>query len=250
MKRIRAPTLPTAERRAELPETEAHHAVQVLRLRDGESVLALDGRGAAVIARLRVRGRAVELEFERDAGIAADDRAIVPLTLELAVLKGDAMEWAIEKCVELGAARLAPLTTAHTVVQLDRKGPEEFRQRWQRIADQALKQCGRLRSLEMLAPRSLEQTLAAPLPPGAERLWCDDQGRSRAQSLWDRLAGEPADRHRHVVVGPEGGFSDRERELLARSAHAVSLGPLTLRAETAALQVAAVIAARYRGQLA
>ena len=54
------------------------------------------------------------------------------------------MEWVVEKAVELGVTTLVPILAAHTVVQMDRKGPEAFRERRQKIADQALKQCGRL----------------------------------------------------------------------------------------------------------
>ena len=68
------------------------------------------------------------------------------------MLKADAMSWAIEKAVELGVSRLTPVIADHCVVKLT-KGPTEFRERWQRIADQALKQCGRLERMTIEDPR-------------------------------------------------------------------------------------------------
>jgi 16S rRNA (uracil1498-N3)-methyltransferase len=247
MKRILNPQLPAPGSRAALSESEARHAVSVLRLRDGERVLAMDGQGHAVHALLRVRGKTVELEYESDADGARAASQLVPVTLELAVLKGDAMEWAIEKAVELGIERLVPVLTAHTVAQVDRKGPGEFQRRWQRIADQALKQCGRLQALEVEPPTELAQLLSRQLG-GARRLWCDDQGRAEAPALWRWLVEHPDWGELRLLVGPEGGFSDRERELLLRTSEAVSLGPLTLRAETAALEGVALTSAQFRAR--
>jgi 16S rRNA (uracil1498-N3)-methyltransferase len=245
LKRLLCPTLPTPEQPAALPESEARHAVQVLRLRDGDAVQAIDGRGGSARARLRVgAGKGVTLEF--DATLPPETaRASGEVVLELAVLKGEAMEWAVEKAVELGARQLVPVLSAHTVVQLDRKGPEAFRDRWQKIADQALKQCGRLERMEVALPTPLPELLMQP----AARVWCDDAGRDQAPPLLDWLSQAPE--RLHVLVGPEGGWSAVERELLARSGQAVSLGPAVLRAETAALLAVGLAVAQFqlRGNL-
>ena len=67
----------------------------------------------------------------------------------MAVLKGPSMEWVIEKSVELGVKLFIPVITDHTVVQFKSKGPEVFKERWQKIADQALKQCNRLKKWKL-----------------------------------------------------------------------------------------------------
>ena len=238
MKRVLSPNLPKPDSEVELPENEAHHITQVMRLRDGDTVEALDGKGAAVLSVLRVRGKSVFLTASeatistRQAGVSE----VLPIDLEVAILKGDAMEWIVEKAVELGVRSLTPLVTAHTVVQIDRKGPQVFRERWQRIADQTLKQCGRLGAMEIKMPTSLERHLADTA--SARRIVADERVAHEAPILFDRLTSE-ADLWRpgiRILIGPEGGWSEKERGLLDGSGSiSVSLGPLILRAETACL---------------
>src|SRR5437868_1235155 len=118
MRRLLTARLPRPGATSELPESEASHALNVLRLRDGDRVEAIDGRGSALSCVLRVRGGKALLEAEAGAVTrAASGEETLPLVLELAVLKGDAMEWTIEKAVELGAREVHPLLTDHTVVQ-------------------------------------------------------------------------------------------------------------------------------------
>ncbi len=247
MKRILSPKLPRPGHPVELPAQEAHHAVQVLRLRDGQRIEVMDGNGKSAIAALRVRGKSVWVDHVEDP-VAGSAEESAPIVLELAVLKGEAMEWAVEKAVELGVERLVPVLAAHTVVQTGKKGPESFADRWQKIADQALKQCGRLRRLEVAIPVALEELLAAePARPSEPRLWCDETSRGEAPSLFQALAEGETPTTIRILVGPEGGWSERERELLGVSAcRRTSLGPLTLRAETAALFAASVAAAWLR----
>jgi 16S rRNA (uracil1498-N3)-methyltransferase len=253
MKRLLCPELPKPGRAVILPETEATHAVRVLRLRDGDHVEAIDGKGGSAKVVLRVRGDVVKAEYVQGAqrpGATAGDNQVVPIALEMAVLKGDAMEWVIEKSVELGVRRLIPVLTKHAVVQMKNKGPEAFQQRWQKIADQALKQCGRLKSMRVEKPVELEELLASDTQ--GPRLWCDEKLSGSAspdliQSLQDvdRFADEI-----RLLIGPEGGWSDQERELLSRSPNTrpINLGPLVLRAETAALFGVSLIAATLRSK--
>jgi 16S rRNA (uracil1498-N3)-methyltransferase len=248
MKRVLCPVLPVAGRSVELPESEAVHAVRVLRLRDGDQVEALDGQGKSALVTLRVRKETVRLEYAGESQIlrTASAGELSPVTLEIAVLKGDAMEWVVEKAVELGVKTLIPLLTAHTVVQMKNKGPEVFQQRWQKIADQALKQCGRLEKLRIELPMSLEDLLSRhPAKAEEPRLWCDEAARQSAAGLLN-LNFKAV----RLLIGPEGGWSESERELLLRTGgpgtRPVSLGPLVLRAETAALFAVSVATAALR----
>ena len=253
MKRVLCPKLPTPGHPVELPENEARHATQVLRLRDGDEIEAIDGKGNAVVTTLRVRGGPVRLECSGNAPVVRGSgrQEIVPVSLELSVLKGDAMEWVVEKAVELGVRRLVPTLTSHTVVQVDRKGPEFFQQRWQKIADQALKQCGRLERMEIHAPLGLEEVLLrSPHSAKKPRLWCDEAVAKDGEFLQNRLNGLQNVDEVSLLIGPEGGWSQTERDrLLSPSSGAgerVSLGPLTLRAETAALFAISLCVARFR----
>lgn len=243
MKRVLSSQLPERGREVELPSDEAHHLTHVFRLSDGARVEAIDGKGTSQIVELKVRGKKVFLRAIAELTKLKDAEPIWPIVLEVAILKGDAMEWLIEKCVELGVSELRPLQTAHTVVQVGKKGPEAFQERWQKIADQSLKQCGRKISMKVQVPQSLE---AALLPDLNEmRLIADEAKREVAQGL-PELFGSPGapsqfgGRPIHLLIGPEGGWSGKERDwfgsaLPQKSVHWISLGPRVLRAETAAL---------------
>ncbi|HCM38861.1 MAG: hypothetical protein A2070_13330 [Bdellovibrionales bacterium GWC1_52_8] len=244
MKRLLCPEVPRPGRKIPLNETEAVHATRVLRLSDGDLIEALDGSGKSVVARLRTRSGSVWLEYESEGALASDEKHLPSTVLEMAVLKGDAMEWVVEKAVELGITTLIPVLTAHTVVQMKQKGPEVFQERWQKIADQALKQCGRLNRMQIHLPVPLADLfLKYPARPETVRLWCDEASRENAAPLLKILL-EPdlLKKEVRVLIGPEGGWSQNEREFLT-TAHLkeASLGPLVLRAETAAIYCISLI---------
>jgi 16S rRNA (uracil1498-N3)-methyltransferase len=279
LKRILCSKLPEPHRPTPIEEKEANHAIKVLRLKDGDLVEALDGKGHSAIAKLRTRSGGPRIEFYTEAhGEAHADSlsaratesgsqiaSLSRLTLEVAILKGDAMEWVVEKAVELGVSTLVPVITAHTVVQVGKKGPEAFQERWQKIADQALKQCGRLESLKVETPIELESLLARKIH--SSRLWCNEVDRTQCTSLlgWLQKAdGSELQKGIHLLIGPEGGWSELERTLMCRQmgmetemkteissakTYSVSLGPLVLRAETAAIYSASLITAVFRDKV-
>ncbi|OFZ22906.1 MAG: hypothetical protein A2X94_14840 [Bdellovibrionales bacterium GWB1_55_8] len=248
MKRLLCPSLPRPGSPAQLSDAEARHALQVWRLRTGDPVIAMDAQGGIVEASLRVAGERVFLDFMKNPEPASAITLTahsdpLPVILELAILKGEAMEWVVEKAVELNISELVPLITDHTVVQLDRKGPGAFQERWQRIADQSLKQCGRLKRLNVAMPIRLQDHLTRTSSEGhATRLFCDEAERTETPHLMNWLQREwnPGTPVR-LLIGPEGGWSQAERQaILARPesgmpVKTVSLGPWVLRAETAAL---------------
>lgn len=247
MKRVLVEKLPTLDRPTLLAEEEAHHLMQVLRIRNGEEIEALDGRGAKMTVAIDFlgKGKAQILargDVNRDPALAA-----LPIVLEMAVLKGDAMEWTVEKAVELGVKTFIPVLSAHAVVQVDRKGPKYYQERWQKIADQSLKQCGRLERMEVREPTELATLVTEKR---ALRIWADDAGRAESPHVFETLAQiEAAERVRGVaiLIGPEGGWSEAERELLLRSdCRSTSLGPWIYRAETAALFATSLVAASMR----
>jgi RsmE family RNA methyltransferase len=106
----------------------------------------------------------------------------------MAVLKSQAMEWVIEKSVELGVEEVIPVLTAHTVVQIKNKGPELFQERWQKIADQALKQCGRLNQMVIHKPVTFDTILATSCRTSTRsfvghRFWTDELARGEEPFL-------------------------------------------------------------------
>jgi 16S rRNA (uracil1498-N3)-methyltransferase len=225
----------------EIPEGEAKHLTSVLRLGPGDKVELLDGKGQMATGTLVFRDKKIFAELT-SAPATRKELLSLPIHLKLGILKGEAMEWVVEKAVELGVRTLTPLETEFTVVKIHKKGAESFQERWQRIADQALKQCGRLDRMEVRPPESFEQALQDPVPI----VWLDET-LAREPSPAGHLAhvlqsGSAAMADRALLVGPEGGLSPAERsrlmQLTVSGKKAITrahLGSLILRAETAAL---------------
>lgn len=248
MKRVLTTELPKLNKLIELDQTEAKHLVTVLRAHEGEEIELLNGLGQKVKAKLVFQGKRVLVE-----GIAPAEENTklnaLPIHLKMAILKGDAMEWVVEKAVELGVETLTPVITDYTVVQIQKKGAEAFVDRWQRIADQSLKQCGRLQRMKISLPAKLEDLF---IQKENNLLWLDEKLAETALSkdhlnevpLISNLTGGVS-----LLVGPEGGFSPAERERLLRlQLQRFHLGAIILRAETAALMGMALVAGKLYGK--
>jgi len=237
--------LPTTDKAVLVDAEEAAHLQQVLRLRDDSPVIALDGRGKAISARYFIREKKpyIQATEKSPSESRTPEQEQGSLVLEVALMKGDAMSWVIEKSVELGARRVVPVITDHAVVQLDKKGAEHFIERWQRIADQSLKQCERLNRLTVDAPCSLEELLRRPsLKSSPRKVALEPKGRGSWPGPISAISSSifRGPEEKSVLIGPEGGWSSHELDLFhaeARSGrlHALDLGPLVLRAETAAV---------------
>ncbi|QLG12498.1 16S rRNA (uracil(1498)-N(3))-methyltransferase [Deinococcus sp. D7000] len=219
--------------RMDLGPREARH-LHVLRLRVGDALRVFDGQGAeaeAQIAELDA-GRAV-LTLGEALGGAAETP--FPLTLAAALLKGDKLSDVVRAATELGVARVQLLVTARADAR--DIGAQKLL-RLQRVAEEASKQSRRAVVPEVRAPLSLadfrwEGQLFVAQPGSA----------SRIMALLDW--GAPVT----VLTGPEGGLTDAEvAELTGRGAHAVTLGPRILRAETAPVALLGAIAAAGGGE--
>jgi 16S rRNA (uracil1498-N3)-methyltransferase len=227
----------TAE--VELADEEAHHLRTVMRARVGQTVGVFDGRGrtaeAEVISLERHTARVRVLQQN------VESRPALELVLILGVPREQKMDLVVQKATELGVARILPVRADHAVMQVRSDNEDSKHERWNRIALNAAKQCGAA-WLPEIAPAEDLETCLTTLPGPAALLLCslDPDAlplRSTLQSI--RVA---APRAVAVLVGPEGDFSARERAV-ARNAGArpVSLGPRTLRSETAALYALSVL---------
>ena len=225
----------SGDRRVLFGRSAARHAAAVLRLKPGAAVRVFDGRGGEYRARLIAAGRGyVQVELvEPFTGVAESP---LPIILALGVSRGDRMDLAVRKSVELGVARIVPLWTVRGVVRSAPHKAEERLSRWRRVAEGACEQCGRGTVPAVESPRPLEEWLdRRPREGTALRL---AGARGRAFALLP-APGLPLT----LLVGPEGGFDPREAEQADRRGFvAARLGPRVLRTETAA--VAAVAAAQ------
>jgi 16S rRNA (uracil1498-N3)-methyltransferase len=226
-----------------LSGTETHHCTEVLRLSPGKRIVVFDGRGAEATAEIVHAGkREVTL---RTVLTGRSPKLPCHLTLAQAVPKGKTMDLIVQKAVELGAAAIVPLLSERVVRQLEGSDAEKKSDKWQTIAIEAAKQCGQ-NWLPQIAPPvtprdfftsapSAELPLIASLQPGARpfrevlRDFRDEHGRPPASAL--------------ILIGPEGDFTPAETGLaLAQGCRPVSLGPIVLRTETAALYSLSVLA--------
>lgn len=210
----------------ELPGSAAHHAAQVLRLREGEAIVLFNGQGGEYAARIASLGRK-SVVVEVGAFAPVERESPMAVTLVQGLSSGERMDMTVQKSVELGVHAIQPVAAEKSVVRLSGERAEARRAHWQRIAIAACEQCGRNRIPEVRPVLPVSRYVP---PPGALKLVL-------APDAPNRLANFVAAGARELVlaVGPEAGFSEHEeRALVAAGFQPVRLGPRVLRTETAA----------------
>ena len=218
---------------------DAHHLAHVMRAQIGDVITVVDAAGqAAEMAVTALTRDVVHLRMQRVLPAETEGREVI---LVQALLKGEKMDFVVQKAAELGAVCVCPIVTEHVVVRYDAKKAAAKVARWQKIADEAAKQCGR-RTLMTVAPVvSLTELLRDPSYIGAAdtaTIFCYEQ--EERQSMRTVLGGTEA-RRVTLIVGAEGGFSPAEAAAVtATGGQSVSLGHRILRAETASLTALAV----------
>jgi 16S rRNA (uracil1498-N3)-methyltransferase len=215
--------------RAALTGDHADHLVRVLRARVGQE---FDIAAGSVVRRGRIANISpARVDFELGEVVPAGATANV--TLLLAIFKFDRMEWAIEKCTELGVSRIVPVIARRTEAHLASASVKRV-ERWRRIALQASEQSRRTTPCEVAAPLKLPQ--ATSLPGGLRIVLAETEKQTQ---LRDVLG--PPESDVVLAIGPEGGWTEDELELFQKGAWiAASLGPTILRAETAAIAATAI----------
>lgn len=218
---------------------ELHHAVDVLRLKAGDRATLFNGEGTEAEVEVTKSGRR-DVEFRR---ISMQKTAPLRcrITLAQAVPKGKNMDLIIEKATELGAAVIAPLLSERTVVRGSEGEHERKQEKWQRVAIEACKQCG----------QNWLPGVQKPCSPKAFFDRCDRFDlmliaslQSDARPLKQTLADHGAASLRSVLilVGPEGDFTPAEMSLAkTHGCRPVTLGPIILRTETAAIYCLSVL---------
>jgi len=211
-----------------------HHLARVLRVRVGDEVTLFDGSGREAEARVtRVWPGEILVQV---GGVRVVKRAPMSATLVLGLLKGEKMDWVVQKATELGVARICPVSCAHAVVKLQGERQGTRHARWEKIAAEAARQSGRTDVPEIREISDVTEALAAG--QGFRVLFHEGE---RDQSLRRLIPAEPpADVT--VAVGPEGGFAPAEIVAARAAGFAIcGLGPRILRAETAAIAAVTLI---------
>jgi 16S rRNA (uracil1498-N3)-methyltransferase len=227
---------------------ESRHLRDVLRLRAGDEAFVFDGEGrefSCVVQPAATSGRggaggAVTLEV-RQSVEALRPESPLRLTLCVALLKGEKFDLVVQKATELGAWRIMPIVTARADVRLRDEGDTRRRiERWQRLALEAAKQSGRARLPEIAAPVSFASLVAGESTGAELRLMFAE----RAGVGLNQITCRQAETLSQVtaLVGPEGGWEDEELKRAGDEGWTlITLGGRTLRAETAAITVAALL---------
>ena len=216
--------------RATLTGAHADHLARVLRARVGQE---FDVIANGVLRRGRVIAIGdTRVEFELGPAIPAEVVSL-QLTLLLAIFKFDRMEWAIEKCTELGVARIVPLIARRTDPHLVSASAKRV-ERWRRIALHASEQSRRSSPPEILDSMKVREALALPAEVKVLLSESEDQ-------FYLRDARRPEEGVVLLAIGPEGGWTEDEIEMFRDNGWAsASLGTTILRAETAAIAATAI----------
>lgn len=215
-----------------------HHLRDVLRLGPGDRILCCDGTGAeyvGTITREHRRGLTVAVERRLDASA----RRGLMVWLAQGLPKPGRFEWIVQKATELGAGRLSPLLTRHSVIRFGAEQGRAKHARWERIAREAARQCRRPTVPVIDLPQPFESFIRSQAR--AELVLMPTLAVT-AIPLSEALKESRGVREALVLIGPEGDFSREEVALAqAHGARPVSLGGLTLRTETAAIAMLAIL---------
>lgn len=223
----------------QLNEEQTRYIGRVLRLRVGDSLTVFNGDQGefnATLTNVSRTSASIELQEHR----RTETESPLKVHLVQGVSRSERMDFVVQKATELGVKRISPVLTEHGVVKLDAARAARRREHWQKIAESACEQSGRIRPPLIDAPlplkswfgqRTRQPDIELVLQPGA------------AKTLTSIALPQTKV---CILIGPEGGFSDSEYEDAAVAGFAaVSLGPRILRTETAALAALAVLQAAW-----
>lgn len=217
---------------APLAKDQVHYLFDVLRKRPGDQFIGVDGSGNAFVLQLLARSAASCLVLAQ-AGDGSREPQL-KLTQFLPLLKGDKLDWVVQKSVELGTAEIVFYAAGRSIVKWTDNAAKKIA-RMERIAREATQQCGRNLVPAIRGVLTLEE--AAREVPGIFA-WEEEE----TASLRSLLMGTPKPETLAVLTGPEGGLSPEEVEILKGFGWSpVTLGPRILRAETAAIAMVASI---------
>ena len=237
---------------AELAADEARHLREVLRLKVGDEIYVFNGEGQEFQCRIEeIRRDSAKLSVIKEVEPARPESAL-NLTLGVALLKADKFDLVVQKATELGVSRIMPVVTKLADIRLrDDSDTMKRVTRWQRIALEAAKQCGRAVVPEITAPVTFEslvnetmetmemrEATEANAEPHLSLLFSERDGSPLSEALQSR--GELS--QITALVGSEGGWTDPELERARQNGwKIITLGGRTLRAETAAIVISALL---------
>ncbi|HUB67827.1 MAG TPA: RsmE family RNA methyltransferase [Candidatus Methylacidiphilales bacterium] len=228
-----------------LDAEESHHCAHVMRQAVGDLITVFDGHGHEAKARITGIGKD-QVSFQILAK-ATSSRPAHPVWLGQALTKSKSLDLIIQKATELGVSELVPLQSGHSVSQIDEEKTETKTGKWQKLAIEAAKQSGQ-NWLPVIHPPCAPKDFFATVPAGAVKLIASLQNEAHPlkTALREHLPNLKPGVPIVVLIGPEGDFTPAEiGQARAAGFHPVSLGPIILRAETAAFFALSAIAYEF-----
>lgn len=214
--------------------SEVKH-IQVLRHNVGDDITIND----KIYTIVKIGRNDIELKYKKDAPMIGIPKCDV--TLYIALLKNDKLDFVIQKAVEIGVKKIIPFVSSNTIVKLDDKGKRKREEKLQKIADEACKQCGRMDIVKVENIVNFNN-ICNLVSNNQCTLFAYELA---TNSLKDEISNIKENNYKNigVIIGPEGGFTPNEAELLNNidNIRCISLGSRILRAETAALNLLSII---------
>jgi len=229
---------------ATLAGDEARHLRDVLRLTPGDEVFLFNGEGREYRCSVQDVGRDSSTLSVIEEVEAASNESTLKLTLAMALLKGEKFDLVVQKATELGVTRIIPVKTTRADIRLpDNAGIKKRVTRWQRIALESAKQSGRAVVPQVTEPAEFSELVSDTGLLDARRLMFSERD---GEPLPESDDGRSPTANMIALVGSEGGWTDEEIATAKESGwFIVTLGGRTLRAETAAITVSALLQHRF-----
>jgi 16S rRNA (uracil1498-N3)-methyltransferase len=222
--------------------SEAHHCRNVLRMQRGDRVVLFNGRGREISAEIiDLAGDQIHFRKIHEAESAPLSCRI---TLGQAIPKGKNMDLIVQKAVEIGAAEIVPIISDRTVVQVAEESAAQKQAKWQTIAIEAAKQCGQNWLPGVQVPQALAQLFADAASYDLQLIGSLQPDALHLKKILADYMNEHSSLPKSVLmlVGPEGDFTPAELALArSRGCRPITLGPIVLRTETAAIYCLSVL---------
>ncbi len=224
-----------------LDSSESHHIVHVKRLKIGDNLILFNGHGDECNAEIvKIKENKVKVKVNQYRTISKENQ--VEIDIAFAIPKGRRSHLLAQKCTELGVHKLIPINYERSVVRLKSDSSVKI-EKWQKIAIEASKQCGRNTITEICGVVNFENILKSIDSYDLPLFACNQ---SDANNLRNTLQEYPNVNNIIIFVGPEGGFTPKEIEMAKKAGcKSVDLGKRILRVETAAIAVSAILSYQY-----
>ncbi|UHQ19804.1 16S rRNA (uracil(1498)-N(3))-methyltransferase [Lysobacter sp. KIS68-7] len=221
-----------------LPEDAANHLVRVLRMREGDACVLFNGDGHDYPATLTVANKR-GVEADVGAPVTVDNESPLRIALVQGIARGEKMDWILQKATELGVASVHPVHSDRSEVKLEGERAAKRLAHWQSVVVSGCEQSGRARVPAVSAAQALDALLTGALP-STHRFLLDPEARDSIATM------APLQSDCVLAVGPEGGWSARDRQALhAAGFVGLRLGPRILRTETAGIAAIAALQSRF-----